>query len=112
MGPALLSTLAEELANDWTPDVEKAWNTLFVSIAETMATAIQEGMDHGGKSLELIAALGQRMETEEIGHVLSTKLAASVPELLRPTQPVRPPSTLRTTTTVTMVETPLRFLPL
>ena len=42
MGQALLGAMKETLSeDDWTPDVERAWQTVYNDISSDMATAIQ-----------------------------------------------------------------------
>ena len=83
MGPPLLSVLAELLGTDWTPEVEKAWTSLFDVISETMATAIREGKQQGETVKEMIAAIGSldAKSQARLGYIISRELASNSPVL-------------------------------
>ncbi len=82
MGPVLISVLSEQLGAHWTPEIEQAWTSLWAVIGETMAHAIQEGLEYGVPAGEILNEIQERAEPHRVGHLILTALSSSAPDLV------------------------------
>jgi len=82
MGPVLISVLSEQLGADWTPEIEQAWTSLWAVIGETMAQAIQDGLDYGVPAGKILNEIQERAEPHRVGHLILTALSSSAPDLV------------------------------
>jgi hemoglobin-like flavoprotein len=82
MGPVLISVLSDQLGADWTPEIEQAWTSLWAVIGETMAQAIQDGLDYGVPAGKILNEIQERAEPHRVGHLILTALSSSAPDLV------------------------------
>jgi hemoglobin-like flavoprotein len=82
MGPVLMAVLSEAAAENWSSTVEKAWDTLWKLVMETMSESLAEGLEYGERSRRLIALVREKATATTVGHLLLTALSSSCPAMV------------------------------
>jgi hemoglobin-like flavoprotein len=82
MGPVLMAVLSEGAGEHWTSTVERAWDTLWKLVMETMSESLADGLEYGERSRRLIELVREKATATTVGHLLLTALSSSCPAMV------------------------------